>query len=74
MWDLKAELTANAAAHAKVERLIHETADLVERIQRMDRKATQIGVAPQAAPVPRAQAWAPVVAAGLGPRPDGRVR
>jgi len=75
MWNVRIELEAFNRAVADA-RAVHERTAEFCRAQRAlvapalaERKSTLTGVAPQAGG-PRA--WAPLVAAGLAPRPNGR--
>lgn len=66
MWNLKIEIENFNRALANAQRLHSENAEFIAGLRRT---ATLTGVAPQAGG-PRA--WAPLVAAGLAPRPSAR--
>lgn len=65
MWNLKLEFENRARAVANAKRVHAEVAAFCQE----QRRLTLVGVAPQAGG-PRA--WAPLLAAGMAPRPDGR--
>ncbi len=65
MWNLKVEIEKYREAEARVERAVEKSVALRAEAA----KLTLVGVAPQAGG-PRA--WAPLIAAGLAPRPSAR--
>ncbi len=68
MWNLKLEFENHQRAVADARRLHDETAEYCQRV-RAEARITLVGVAPQAGG-PRA--WAPLIAAGLAPRPSAK--
>lgn len=69
MWNLKLEIENHQRAVANARRVHAETAAYCAEQRLIARTQTLVGVAPQAGG-PRA--WAPLVAAGLAPRPSAR--
>ena len=70
MWNFRIELENHQRAIDNARRVSADvTAFCAEQRARIP---TLVGVAPQAASASGARAWAPLVAAGMAPRPNGR--
>ena len=69
MWDLRIELGDFQRAMANAQRVHADVERYCAEQRRLMRTPTLQGVAPQAG---GPKAWAPLIAAGMGPRPNGR--
>lgn len=72
MWNLKIELENHQRAVDNARRVSADVTAFCAEQRRLARTPTLVGVAPQAAPASGTRAWAPLVAAGMAPRPNGR--
>lgn len=69
MWNLKIELENHQRAIDNARRVSADVTAFCAEQRRLARTPTLVGVAPQAG---GARAWAPLVAAGMAHRPNGR--
>lgn len=70
MWNFRIELENHQRAVDDARRVSADVTAFCAEQRRLARTPTLVGVAPQAAPA--SGAWAPLVAAGLAPRPSAR--
>lgn len=69
MWNFRIELENHQRAIDNARRVSADVTAFCAEQRRLTRTPTLVGVAPQAG---GARAWAPLVAAGLAPRPSAR--